>query len=228
MSDRDGGTAPLPSLPGVPPPPPSPCLPRLVVVTDGSATGGRPLTDVVAAAVAGGARAVLLREKHLPRAARAALAGQLQLLLAAVGGQLLVASDAGIASTLSAAGVHLAAADPRPPAVTARSQGRRLLVGRSCHSAADVRRAAADGCDYVTLSPVFPTTSKPGYGPPLGLDALGGLVLPVWALGGVDLDHASSCLAAGAAGVAVMGAVMRAEDPAAVVGALCRAVGQQR
>lgn len=190
-------------------------IPRLLVLTDGQDCGGRPLTEVVAAAVDGGARAVLLREKHLPRPERVALAAAITALLNPVGGQLLVASD----PTIAPAGVHLAEVDPFPA-----GEPRPALVGRSCHSPADVARAAEEGCDYATLSPIHLTDSKPGYGPALGPESLRGLSLPTLALGGVDPTNAPACLAAGAAGVAVMGAVMRADDPARVVSALLDAI----
>ncbi|MCU4183513.1 thiamine phosphate synthase [Acidiferrimicrobium sp. IK] len=183
-----------------------------MVLTDGAGTGGRPLADVVAAAVEGGARAVVLREKHLPRTERAALADRLRPLLAAVGGLLIVASDPAI----PADGLHLAAADPMPAPGPA-------LLGRSCHDAAEVASAAAEDCAYATLSPIFTTASKPGYGPALGPAALGGHPLPVWALGGVTAGNAGACVRSGAAGVAVMGTVMRADDPAAAAAAVIAA-----
>jgi thiamine-phosphate pyrophosphorylase len=189
-------------------------LPALIVVTDAEGTGGRPLLEVVGAAIDGGARAVLLREKHRSRSQRQALAEALRAALAPVGGVLLVASD----PTIVADGVHLAAADDYPRNPSGRG------VGRSCHSAADLEAAAEQGCDYATLSPIFLTASKPGYGPALGTSSLAQPPLPTWALGGVDAGHARSCLDAGAAGVAVMGAIMRAEDPAAVTAALIRAL----
>jgi thiamine-phosphate pyrophosphorylase len=189
-------------------------LPPLVVVTDAEQTGGRPLLDVVGEAISGGARAVWLREKHLPREVRADLAWSLYARLEAVGGVLLVGSD----TTLRAHGLHLAADDPSPSRGTA-------LYGRSCHSRDDVARAAAEGCAYATLSPVFASASKPGYGPALGVTALTALPLPTWALGGVDASNASDCLANGASGVAVMGAIMRATDPAAVTADILNAIG---
>jgi len=96
------------------------------------------------------------------------------------------------------------------------------ILGRSCHDAAELAHATGEGCDYVTLSPVFPSPSKPGYGPALGPDRFGALCaragLPVYALGGITTAaQAAACRAAGAHGVAVMGAVMRADDPAAAV-----------
>ena len=192
-------------------------LPPLVVVTDGSATNGRSLTEVVAAAVDGGVRAVLFREKHLGTAKRALLAAELRALLARVGGLLLVASDV----SLPADGVHLAASDSVPRDVPGR-------LGRSCHSALDVARAAGEGCSYATLSPIYLTASKPGYGPPLGPRALAGHTIPVWALGGVTPANACACIEAGAAGVAVMGTVMRAADPATAVAAILAAIGRAR
>ena len=76
----------------------------------------------------------------------------------------------------------------------------------------EVNASSAQGCDYVTVSPVFATASKPGYGPALGLDKLATLCLsapPVYALGGVSVAGAAGCVDAGARGVAVMGAIMR-------------------
>lgn len=176
---------------------------KLLVLTDRfQVPKARTLVDVVRAAVEGGARTVVLREKDLPRADRVALADQLRELVPT----LIVGSD----PTIADGGVHLAANDLFPAR-------RPALVGRSCHSAEELERAAAEGCDYATLSPIFASASKPGYGPPLGVDALRDAPLPVYALGGVDPSNASACVAAGAAGVAVMGYVMRAADPALAV-----------
>ena len=178
-------------------------LPPLLVLTDRTQCAA-PLVETVAAAVDGGARAVVLREKDLPDAERDRLAGQLGALLAPVDGLLI---RAGAAGSAGAGAVHLAAADPFP-------HPRPALVGRSCHSREEVLRAGEEGCDYVMVSPVFPTASKPGYGPALGLSGLAALAAaapPVYALGGVGPADVPGCLAAGARGIAVMGPVMR--DP---------------
>lgn len=206
---------------------------ELIVLTDRAQSAGD-LLGVVGAAVAGGARVVLLREKDLPRDQRRALAVRLLDTLSSVGGMLLVASDVELAREVGAVGVHLAAADPWPdgrPHPHLGDQG--MMVGRSCHTVAELRDACRNGADYATISPVFPTTSKPGYGPPLGVEGLASACrsmaddvgsvrrrLPVIALGGVGSGRVASCLAAGAAGVAVMGEVMRADDPASTVRAL--------
>ena len=176
---------------------------KLLLLTDRSQVpAGRTLVEVVRAAVDGGAERVVLREKDLSRDQRRALAEELRAFVPT----LFVASDA----TIESAGVHLAAADSMPAP-------RPRLVGRSCHSADELELAATEGCDWATLSPIFASSSKPGYGPALGVDALGSAPLPVYALGGVDPTNARACLAAGAAGIAVMGFVMRADDPAVAV-----------
>jgi thiamine-phosphate pyrophosphorylase len=181
-------------------------LPRLLVLTDRTqCRDGLPAT--VAAAVESGARAVVLREKDLPLPERAALARELDELLAPVGGVLVWA---GLAGSAGAHAVHLSGDDDLPVP-------RPAVLGRSCHSTADLARARAEGCDHVFLSPVFSTRSKPGYGPALGLAGLADLAHlgpPAYALGGIGPDEVAGCLAAGARGVAVMGAVMR--DPGVV------------
>jgi thiamine monophosphate synthase len=185
-------------------------LPRLLVVTDRVQAAG-PLAVVVADAVAAGARAVLLRDRDLPDDERAALAADLRAVLDPVGGLLVTAgSVAGPAHPAVHPAVHLAAAEPFP-------HPRPALVGRSCHSAAELAQARAEGCDWAFLSPVFPTASKPGYGPALGVEGFARLRPPgppVYALGGVLPEHVPDLLAAGAHGIAVMGPVMRA--PSAV------------
>lgn len=189
--------------------------PRLLLLTDRRAARA-PLARVVRAAVAGGARHVVLRERDLPRPERLALAGRLRSILEPAGGRLIVAG----ADPLGGDAVHLPAAGPHPPP-------RLALVGRSCHDAAELARLTTE--DYATLSPVYPTAAKPGYGPPLGPDGLralvGGTGTAVLALGGVvTAADAAACRAAGAAGVAVMGAVMRAADPARLVAELLDAL----
>jgi thiamine-phosphate pyrophosphorylase len=187
-------------------------LPPVLVLTDRAQAAPRPLLDVIRGAVAGGATALVLREKDLPARDRSALVADIRREVAGL--QVLLAASA-LAADVD--GVHLAAGEAMPAV-------RPALVGRSCHDDAEVARASAEGCDYVTVSPVFASPSKPGYGPPLGLAGLAHLAsitdLPVYALGGVTAGSAAACLAAGAHGIATMGAVMRADDPAAVVAAL--------
>jgi thiamine-phosphate pyrophosphorylase len=179
-------------------------LPRLLVLTD--RTQCHSVTAAVSTAVAHGARAVVLREKDLPPDERAALADALRDLLDPVDGLLILAGRPDLAGKSLVDGVHLAAGDPVPAV-------RPPILGRSCHDAAELAHATGEGCDYVTLSPVFPSPSKPGYGPPLGPSGLAGLRSSsgpaVYALGGVTPGRVAACRSAGAYGVAVMGSVMR-------------------
>ncbi|MFF4807533.1 thiamine phosphate synthase [Micromonospora chersina] len=190
-------------------------MPSGVVLLTDRWQARRPLTAVVAAAVAGGVRWVVLREKDLSRVSRAALAAELRVILADAGGRLVVAGP----DPLDGDAVHLPAAGPYPPPAAG-------LVGRSCHDAAELARLTTE--DYVTLSPVFPTRTKPGYGPPLHPAGLRELIaispVPVLALGGIETpDRVAACVAAGAAGVAVLGAIMRADDPTEVATTLTAA-----
>lgn len=193
-------------------------VPGVVVLTDRAmaAAAGHAVVDTAAAALDGGAAAVLLREKDLPAGERHELAVRLRAATAARGAELWVAGDPALAVATGADAVHLAAADAWPAPVAG------LRRGRSCHSPSDLVAARDAGADHVTCSPVFPTASKPGYGPALGIDGLraGCRTVPglaVVALGGLEPGRARECVAAGAAAVALMGAVMRADDPAAVV-----------
>jgi thiamine-phosphate pyrophosphorylase len=192
----------------------------LVVVTDRvqAAAAGRTLRATVAAALAGGAPTVLLREKDLPAPDRARLARDLRALTAEAGAALWIAGDFSLAAGVGADGVHLAAADPWP-------EPSGIPAGRSCHTLAELRSAEADGATWATYSPVYATASKPWYGPALGPDGLaaGCRAVPglaVLALGGVGPGRAGECVGAGAGGVALMGAVMGAADPEAVVRAV--------
>ena len=88
--------------------------------------------------------------------------------------------------------------------------GAGFLIGVSCHSIGDVERAAGEGADYVFLSPIFASPSKPGYGPALGVgllgEACGRVWIPVLGVGGVSGGPAGACVAAGAAGFASISA----------------------
>ncbi|MFA9429962.1 thiamine phosphate synthase [Egicoccus sp. AB-alg2] len=193
-------------------------VPRLLVLSDRgqAAAAGSDLVGHARAVGEAGADALVLREKDLPRAERRRLAEAVASALAGTATRLLVAGDPELATAVGAAGVHLAANQPAPSDMPGR------LVLRSCHDAGEVARTRRAPVDAAVVSPVAVTTSKPGYGPALGRDGLRDLVevadgLPVLALGGVTPDDVAAWCHAGAHGVAVMGAVMRAPDPAAVV-----------
>ncbi|MGH7110480.1 MAG: thiamine phosphate synthase [Stellaceae bacterium] len=194
--------------------------PPLLVISD-RFQARRPLAAIAEAAFLGGCRWFSLREKDLPAEERRALLAALVALGRRFGAVVTAHEDLEAVTATGAGGVHLPAG-ASPAAARVRLPGR--LIGASAHSAAEAAALLREGADYVTLSPVFVSASKPGYGPALGLDGLaagvaaaGGSVI---ALGGIDAENAASCLAAGARGIAVMGEVMRAAAPRLAVARL--------
>lgn len=173
----------------------------------------RPLAETVRAVLAGGGRWIWFRDRDLSADERRDLGEAVTGAVRAAGGFLSVGGDLDLAHALRADGVHLPMS--ALPGLRERA-GPKLLVGLSAHSVGDVAAAAEAGADYVTLSPIFPTASKPGYGPslmPEAITAARRLGLPVVALGGLAEDTLGPCRAAGATGFAVMGGLMRAPDP---------------
>jgi thiamine-phosphate pyrophosphorylase len=193
----------------------------LLIITD-RRSAARPLEDTIAAALRGGCRWLSLREKDLAQAERVALLAWIIELARPFGATITVHGDLAAAEA-TGAGVHLPAGTS-PEQARARL-GPNALIGLSVHSAPEA--AAVDrAADYVTLSPIFGSISKPGYGPALGIkdlaDAVARSRVPIVALGGITADNLGACLAAGAAAVAAMGAVMAAADPEAATAALVR------
>jgi len=192
-------------------------VPPLLVISD-RRQARRRLADLAAAVFAGGCRWFSLREKDLPPAERRALLFALVALGRRFGATVTAHEDIEAVAAARADGVHLPGGG-NPKAARARLPG--ALIGASAHSADEAAALLRVGADYVTVSPVFVTASKPGYGPALGLPGLAGIAAqapgPVIALGGVTAENAAACLGAGARGVAVMGEIMRAADPQAAV-----------
>jgi thiamine-phosphate pyrophosphorylase len=121
-----------------------------------------------------------------------------------------------VASAAAAGGIHLGreslpvheAAAWRAKERDARAELADFLIGASCHSLEDARRAALDGADYLIFGPVFETPSKLKFGAPLGIERLHAVCdeirIPVLAIGGIDLANAGKCFEAGAAGIAAI------------------------
>ena len=120
--------------------------------------------------------------------------------------RLLVNDRFDVARAAGADGVHLTSVS-LPPRVVREVCGRDFLIGASTHSLEEARRGRDEGADFVVFGPVFETESKRGLGPPQGLEKLRRVTselrdFPVLAIGGVTLDNAASCYAAGASGFA--------------------------
>ena len=199
-------------------------VPPLLVISD-RRQARRPLEEVAEAVFAGGCRWFSLREKDLTPEERRVLLGELVPLGRRFGAVVTAHEDIEAVAAIGADGVHVPGGG-NPDAVRARLPG--ALIGASAHSADEAAALLRAGADYVTVSPVFMTASKPGYGPALGLEALASVAArspgPVVALGGITPENAAQCIAAGARGVAVMGEVMRSVDPQATVERILRGI----
>ena len=199
----------------------------LYLVTDRALARGRPLADVVRAAVAGGVTCVQLREKEISAREFAAAARELLALLRPLGVPLIVNDRIDVALAAGADGVHVGQQD------LSVADARRLgppgwIVGVSAESVADAARAERDGADYVGASPVFATPTKTDHAPPLGLDGLRALraatKLPLVAIGGLHVGNARETIRAGADGLAVVSAIVAADDPRAAAAELRREI----
>ncbi len=188
--------------------------PPLLLVTDRS-QARRPLPAIVAAGLDAGCRWLSQREKDLPEDEQTVLARRLLPMTRAVGARLLLHGDAALARLAGTDGVHLpAGADP---AAARALLGAQKLIGVSIHTVTEAEAIDPRCVDYALAGPAFETPSKPGYGPEIGRKGLADIVqaapVPVLAIGGINAARVGELVAAGAAGVAVMGAVMRAADP---------------
>ena len=190
----------------------------LYLITDRRQVPGGDLATAVGRALAGGVRAVQLREKDLPPAPFRELARLLRALTREFGARLLINGRPEVALAVGADGVHLgggalSVTDAR------RLLGPQPLIGLSTHHLDEIAPAAAAGADFVTFSPVYFTPSKASFGPPQGLERLRAACaaspLPVYALGGIGPQQIPSVLSCGARGVALISAVLGAVDPAA-------------
>jgi thiamine-phosphate pyrophosphorylase len=202
--------------------------PRLYLITDRGATAGRPLLDVVRAALRGAERfrgddgrlpvAVSLREKDLQGAALLALGRALAAITREAGADLYVNGRVDVALACGAEGVHLPADGLAPADV--RALAPQLTIAASTHNPIEVTTAAAAGVDFVVFGPVFETPSKRGLVATRGLEGVREATnrkVPVLALGGITAENAEACLAAGASGVACIRAILACPDPDAAV-----------
>jgi thiamine-phosphate pyrophosphorylase len=196
---------------------------RLYLVTDQTLTRGRPLADVVAAAVQGGVTCVQLREKQLGTREFLAQALILKALLAPQGIPLVINDRIDIALACGADGVHLGQNDlPADEARKLLPPG--VVIGWSVESMDDVQQSAALPVDYLGVSPIFSTPTKTDTKDPWGLEGLAvvraATPLPLVAIGGVHAGNARDVLRAGANGLAVVSAICAAGDPQAAAAAL--------
>ncbi len=169
------------------------------------------LRDSIRRAAAAGADWIQIREKDLEARALVELARFAAAETRGTAARVLVNDRLDVALAAAAAGVHLGEKSlPLEMAIEWRRSAGRLnfTIGVSCHSLESARAAERGGADYIFFGPVFATPSKAAFGPPQGIERLrevcASVEIPVLAIGGVNLENARACVAAGAAGVAAI------------------------
>jgi thiamine-phosphate pyrophosphorylase len=203
---------------------------RLVVILDVDAARGRDIAALARAAVKGGATMLQIRGKRL---GSLALSNHVRSVLALQDARVpVVVNDRlDVAITAGAAGCHLGQ-DDLPIAEARGLVPAGFLLGGSAGTEDEARRCAAAGADYLGIGPVRATSTKRDAGDPIGVEgfrrilAAGGL--PAVAIGGITAKDVAELLAAGAAGIAVSGAVLGAEDAEAATRELAGALDPSR
>jgi thiamine-phosphate pyrophosphorylase len=203
----------------------------LYLVTDSSLALGRPIRKIVEAAIRGGVTIVQYREKNAPSRQMISQAEGLMELCRANHIPFIVNDRVDVALAVGADGVHVGQ-DDMPAALVRKLIGPEKIIGVSAEGVAQAQVAALEGADYVGASPIFATPTKPDAPPPIG--ALGlkaitrGCTVPVVAIGGLNAKNAESMIRAGASGVAVVSAIMSAEDVESATREIRRVIGQAR
>ncbi|MBC9784602.1 thiamine phosphate synthase [Heliobacterium chlorum] len=202
-------------------------LPWTYLVTDRRICGDRSLFSVVEKALRGGVNVVQYREKEASTRQMIAEAGKIHELCRKYGALFIVNDRIDVALAVKAPGVHLGQEDMSLP-MARRILGSDVIIGISASSVEEAQTAEKDGADYVGASAVFATPTKEE-APALGLAGLAqisyALSIPVVAIGGIHRGNAADVMAAGSSGVAVVSAVMAAEDPEEAARLLAKAIG---
>jgi thiamine-phosphate diphosphorylase len=187
---------------------------RLYLIVDPLDTGRDPLS-LARAMLAAGARFLQLRLKEVSTGELLAIATRLREMTAAAGATFVVNDRADIAFAVGADGVHLGQ-DDLPVEVARQLVGPKRLLGFSTHSEVQLEAARGVGADYLSLGPIFATTSKAAADPVIGVQRLRAARLlsaqPLVAIGGITATTAREVLAAGADAVSVIASVVRAPD----------------
>jgi thiamine-phosphate pyrophosphorylase len=200
---------------------------RLYLVADVDFAGEIDLVAKTWEAVRAGVNVVQLRAKSLEPLAFLETSFRMAEMLKPRGIPLIINDRVDIARACKAEGVHLGQSDM--PLEEARGLlGPEAVIGVSVCNVTQARHAEAGGADYIAASPVFPTASKTDLDPALGLQGLRALreavSLPIIAIGGINADNAAQVIGAGASGLAVISAILGADDAGPAARALLRAI----
>ena len=199
---------------------------QLCLVTDSALANGRSLAGIVAAAVKGGVTLVQLREKTASTRAFIEQARVLKRLLAPLRVPLLINDRIDVALAAGADGAHVGQQD-MSVALARQLLGPAAIIGLSITELGQVRDRDVELADYIGVGPIFAQSTKLDATPPLGLDGLAEVrrasSKPIVAIGGVSAANADAVRLAGADGIAVVSAIMGADDPRAAAAALVSA-----
>ena len=193
----------------------SPALSSLYIILDPSICPSRPLMEVLNTSAAAGA--VLFQYRNKTASMKDAYVEALALRQAAAkAGVLFIVNDrCDLALAIDADGIHLGQGD-LPLDLARKVMGPEKLIGISTHSPMQVRDATAGKPDYLGFGPIFTPGSKQDHDPVVGLEGLRAIrsltPLPVFAIGGIHLNRVNDVVRAGADGVAVISAILKAPD----------------
>lgn len=195
----------------------------LYLVTDRGLARGRPTLDIVKAAVRGGVTCVQLREKDCSTMEFIEQALSIKDNLSARGIPLIINDRLDVAQAVKADGIHLGQTD-MPLDMARAIVGDSMIIGISAESLEDAVEAEKGGADYLGVSPIYATPTKTDTAPPLGLEGLRqirtAVKIPLVGIGGLNHENAADVIRNGADGVAVVSAIVAAEDPAAAAAEL--------
>jgi thiamine-phosphate pyrophosphorylase len=182
-------------------------------VTDAGAPASVP--DQVRAALEAGVGTIQLRDKQASDAEFADLARRLLAMTRQAGALLIVNDRVDVALKVGADGLHVGQCDG-DVATIRRRIGPHMILGLSVETLAQLDPIRHDSVDYLGAGPLRATVTKPDAAPPLGMDGMARIIatapLPCVAIGGVKLGDAAQLRSAGAAGIAVVSAISRADD----------------
>lgn len=203
----------------------------LYLVTDRGLARGRSTLEIVRAAVRGGVSCVQLREKTCSTREFIEEALKLKAFLDSSGVALIINDRVDVALAVAADGVHLGQSDM--PLAAARSiVGDSMVIGISAESMRDAVEAESGGADYLGVSPIFATPTKTDTAAPLGLAGLQAIrravKIPLVGIGGLNRGNAAEVVRSGADGVAVVSAIVAAEDPEQAARDLTREIDRAR
>jgi thiamine-phosphate pyrophosphorylase len=166
-------------------------------------------------ALKAGVKFIQLREKHLPTRQLLDMGYWVSELTKEYGAKLFINDRVDIALAIGADGVHLGQ-DSIPAHAVRKIAGDKLLVGVSTHGIDEAMEAEKDSADFITLGPIYQTPSKLKYGSPIGINILrevkSKVSIPVLAIGGIKLDKVKEVIKAGADGIALISAILTAEN----------------